>query len=50
VRNGPFVKVNVGALPQDLMEVELFGADAGFTGATRMRQGASKLRRRAVSR
>jgi DNA-binding NtrC family response regulator len=40
VRNGPFVKVNVGALPKDLMEAELFGADAGaFTGATRVRQG-----------
>jgi DNA-binding NtrC family response regulator len=40
VRSGPFVKVNVGALPKDLMEAELFGAEAGaFTGATRVRQG-----------
>jgi DNA-binding NtrC family response regulator len=40
VRGGPFVKVNVGALPKDLMEAELFGAEAGaFTGATRVRQG-----------
>lgn len=40
VRNGPFVTVNVGALPKDLMEAELFGAEAGaFTGATRVRQG-----------
>jgi DNA-binding NtrC family response regulator len=40
VRRGPFVKVNVGALPQELMEAELFGAEAGaFTGATRARQG-----------
>ena len=40
VRTGPFVKVNVGALPKDLMEAELFGAEAGaFTGATRARQG-----------
>jgi DNA-binding NtrC family response regulator len=32
--------VNVGALPKDLMEAELFGAEAGaFTGATRVRQG-----------
>lgn len=30
----PFVKVNVGALPDDLLEAELFGAEAGaFTGA-----------------
>lgn len=30
----PFIKVNVGALPPDLMEAELFGAEAGaFTGS-----------------
>lgn len=40
VRAGPFVKVNVGALPKDLMEAELFGAEAGaYTGASRVRQG-----------
>jgi DNA-binding NtrC family response regulator len=40
VRSGPFVKVNVGALPKDLMEAELFGAEAGaYTGATKVRQG-----------
>ncbi len=40
VRRGPFVKVNVGALPKDLMEAELFGAEAGaYTGATKVRQG-----------
>lgn len=40
VRTGPFIKVNVGALPKDLMEAELFGAEAGaFTGATKARQG-----------
>jgi DNA-binding NtrC family response regulator len=40
VRSGPFVKVNVGALPKDLMEAELFGAEPGaYTGATRTRQG-----------
>jgi DNA-binding NtrC family response regulator len=34
VKDGPFVRVNVGALPVDLMESELFGADAGaYTGA-----------------
>jgi DNA-binding NtrC family response regulator len=34
VRKGPYVKVNVGALPDTLMEAELFGTEAGaFTGA-----------------
>ena len=33
-RDRPFVKVNVGALPDELLEAELFGAEAGaFTGA-----------------
>ena len=40
VRTGPFVKVNVGALPKELMEAELFGAEAGaYTGALKVRQG-----------
>jgi DNA-binding NtrC family response regulator len=34
VRDKPFIKVNLGALPNDLMEAELFGTEAGaFTGA-----------------
>jgi len=37
---GPFIKTNVGALPADLMESELFGAEAGaFTGAHHAREG-----------
>jgi DNA-binding NtrC family response regulator len=37
---GPFVIVNCGALPPDLLEAELFGAEAGaFTGAQRARTG-----------
>lgn len=40
VRNGPLVKVNVGALPAELIESELFGAEAGaYTGANSKRVG-----------
>ncbi len=36
----PFVKVNVGALPENLFEAELFGAEAGaYTGASKLRLG-----------
>ncbi|WP_206483675.1 sigma-54 dependent transcriptional regulator [Thalassotalea sp. G2M2-11] len=35
-----FIKVNIGALPIDLMEAELFGAEAGaYTGANKKRIG-----------
>jgi DNA-binding NtrC family response regulator len=40
VRNGPFVVLNCGALPSELIEAELFGADAGaYTGASKAREG-----------
>ena len=40
IREGPFMKGNAGALPRDLMEAELFGAEAGaFTGAQKARTG-----------
>lgn len=40
VKAQPFIKVNVGALPIELMEAELFGAEAGaFTGAQKKRIG-----------
>jgi len=40
VRDGPFITVNCGALPSELIEAELFGAEAGaYTGANKAREG-----------
>jgi DNA-binding NtrC family response regulator len=40
VKNGAFVTLNCGALPSELIEAELFGADAGaYTGANKAREG-----------
>ncbi|SDY83061.1 DNA-binding transcriptional response regulator, NtrC family, contains REC, AAA-type ATPase, and a Fis-type DNA-binding domains [Lysobacter sp. yr284] len=40
VKAGAFVTLNCGALPTELIEAELFGADAGaYTGANKMREG-----------
>ena len=44
VRDGPFVAVNCGALPAELIEAELFGAEAGaYTGASKAREGRFEL-------
>ena len=40
VKDGPFVALNCGALPGELIEAELFGAEAGaYTGAGKAREG-----------
>ncbi|MBC8426672.1 sigma-54-dependent Fis family transcriptional regulator [bacterium] len=42
-RDGPFVKVNCAAIPEELIESELFGAKKGsYTGATESRDGKFK--------
>ncbi len=44
VRDGPFVAVNCGALPGELIEAELFGAEAGaYTGANKAREGRFEM-------
>ena len=44
VKTGPFVIVNCGALPSELIEAELFGAEAGaYTGANKAREGRFEL-------
>jgi two-component system response regulator AtoC len=43
-RDGPFIKVNCGALPEGLVESELFGYEKGaFTGATTRKPGRFEL-------
>jgi two-component system NtrC family response regulator len=39
-QNAPFVSINCGAIPESLLESELFGYEKGaFTGATSVKQG-----------
>ncbi|SDH52314.1 sigma-54 specific transcriptional regulator, flagellar regulatory protein A [Vibrio xiamenensis] len=43
-RGGPFVPINCGAIPPDLLESELFGHEKGaFTGAITARKGRFEL-------
>ncbi|MFC1526134.1 sigma-54 interaction domain-containing protein [Candidatus Latescibacterota bacterium] len=42
--SGPFVRVNCGSLPRELVESELFGHEKGaFTGAVRQKKGRFEL-------
>lgn len=43
-RKGPFITVNSGAIPESLMDSELFGHERGaFTGATEQKRGRFEL-------
>ncbi len=43
-RDQPFIKVHCGAIPEDLLEAELFGYEKGaFTGAVREKPGKFEL-------
>jgi len=43
-RNGPFISVNCAALPENLIESELFGHEKGsFTGAQQQRKGRFEI-------
>ncbi len=46
-KNGPFIAINCGAIPENLLESELFGHEKGaFTGAHVQRQGRIELAQR----
>src|SRR5258705_7730713 len=48
-RNGPFVAINCAALPEQLLESELFGYERGaFTGAQQAKPGQIELAARGV--
>lgn len=43
-RSGPFVDINCAAIPEQLLESELFGFEKGaFTGATQLKKGRFEL-------
>ncbi|MDH3880888.1 MAG: sigma-54 factor interaction domain-containing protein, partial [Desulfobacteraceae bacterium] len=48
-KNKPFIKVNCAALPEGLLESELFGYERGaFTGAERKKRGKFELAHKGI--
>jgi transcriptional regulator with GAF, ATPase, and Fis domain len=46
IQKGPFISVHCGAIPESLIESELFGHEKGaFTGAVKRKQGRFALAR-----
>ena len=44
VKDGPFIPINIGGVPENLLESELFGYEKGaFTGATSRKNGMFEL-------
>jgi DNA-binding NtrC family response regulator len=47
--DGPFISVNCGAIPENLLESQLFGHEKGaFTGASRAQRGCFELAHRGI--
>jgi two-component system response regulator AtoC len=47
--DGPFISVNCGAIPENLLESQLFGHEKGaFTGAARAQRGCFELAHRGI--
>ena len=44
VKDGPFIPINIGGVPENLLESELFGYEKGaFTGAASRKNGMFEL-------
>lgn len=48
-RNGPFIPINCGAIPENLIEAELFGYEKGaFTGAISRKKGKVEMAHKGI--